>query len=75
MTKFFFEFKTPNFGQYLTNFPNFGCKKTFSKKSGSDLTKNYCITVSMQKISLIHKFIFKVQQILGSNELNGSAHF
>ena len=32
------------------------------------LTKNYCITVSMQKISSIHKLI---QQILGSHELNG----
>ena len=31
------------------------------------LTKNYCITVSMQKISSIHKLI---QQILGSPELN-----
>ena len=30
------------------------------------LTKNYCITVSMQKISSIHKLI---QQILGSHEL------
>ena len=36
------------------------------------LTKNYCITVIMQKISSIHKLI---QQILGSNELNGHAHF
>ena len=32
------------------------------------LTKNYCIRVSMQKISSIHKLI---QQILGSHELNG----
>ena len=32
------------------------------------LTKNYCITVSMQKISSNHKLI---QQILGSHELNG----
>ena len=37
-----------------------------------DLTKNYCITVSMQKISSMHKLI---QQILGSHELNGHAHF
>ena len=36
------------------------------------LTKNYCIRVSMQKISLIHKLI---QQILGSHELNGQAQF
>ena len=31
------------------------------------LTKNFCITVSMQKISSIHKFI---PQIFGSHELN-----
>ena len=37
-----------------------------------DLTKNYCITVSMQKISSVHKL---VQQILGYHELNGHAHF
>ena len=36
------------------------------------LTKSYCITVSMQKISSIHKLI---QQILGSHELNGHAQF
>ena len=34
------------------------------------LTKNYGNTVSMKKISLIHKLIFKIQQILRSNELN-----
>ena len=32
------------------------------------LTNNYCITVSMQKVSSIHKLI---QQIIGSRELNG----
>ena len=36
------------------------------------LTKNYCITVSIQKISSIHKLI---QQILGSHELNDYTHF
>ena len=36
------------------------------------LTKCYCITVSMQKISSIHKLI---QQILGSHELNDHTHF
>ena len=36
------------------------------------LTKNYCITVSMQKISSIYKLI---QQILGSHELNDHVHF
>ena len=35
-------------------------------------TKNYCITVSMQKISSIHKLI---QQILRSHELNSHAQF
>ena len=35
------------------------------------LTKNYCITISIQKPS-IHKLI---QQILGSHELNEHAHF
>ena len=36
------------------------------------LTKNCCITVSMQKISSIQKLI---QQILGSHVLNGLAYF
>ena len=36
------------------------------------LTKSYWITVSMQKISSIHKLI---QQILGSHELNGHTQF
>ena len=36
------------------------------------LTRNYCITVSMQKVSSIHKVI---QQILGSHELNDYIHF
>ena len=36
------------------------------------LTKSYCITVSMQKISSIHKLI---QQILGFHELNDCTHF
>ena len=36
------------------------------------LTQNFCITVSMQKISSIHKLI---QQILGSHELNDHSHF
>ena len=34
------------------------------------LTKNYCITVSMEKSSSIHKLIW---QVLGSHELNGNA--
>ena len=36
------------------------------------LIKNYCITVSMQKISSIHKLI---QQILGFHKLNDHTHF
>ena len=39
------------------------------------LTKNYCITVSIQKISSIHILIFKMHQIFESHELNGHAHF
>ena len=39
------------------------------------LTKNYCISVSMQKLNSIHKLIFKIQQILGSRELNDHAYF
>ena len=39
------------------------------------LTKHYCLTVSMQKISSVHKLIFKIQQILGPNELNSHAQF
>ena len=35
------------------------------------LTKNYCIIVTMQKISSIHK----LNQILGSHELNGHTQF
>ena len=46
--------------------------KVKDKKCDVGLTKNYCITVSMQKISSIHKLI---QQILGSHELNDHAHF
>ena len=36
------------------------------------LTKSYCITVSMQKISSIHELI---QQIFGSHELNDHMQF
>ena len=36
------------------------------------LPKNYCIAVSMQKISSIHTLI---QHILGTHELNENAHF
>ena len=39
------------------------------------LTKNHFITISTQKISSIHKLIFKIQQILGSHDSNGHAYF
>ena len=40
-------------------------------KVTAGLTKTYCLTVSMPKISTIHKLV----QILGSRELNGHTHF
>ena len=46
--------------------------KVKNKKCDVGLMKNYYITVSMQKISSIHKLI---QQIVGSHELNDHAHF
>ena len=46
--------------------------KAKNKKCNVGLIENYCITVSMQKISTIHKLI---QQILGYHELNDHAHF
>ena len=46
--------------------------KVKNRKCDAGLIKNYCIRVSTQKISLIHKLI---QQILGSHELNDHAHF
>ena len=46
--------------------------KVKNKTCNVGLTKNYCIKVSMQKISSINKLI---QQILGSHELHDHAHF
>ena len=46
--------------------------KAKNKKCNVGLIENYCITVSMQKISTIHKLI---QQILGYHELNDHARF
>ena len=46
--------------------------KVKNKKCDVGLIENYCIIVSMQKISLIHKLI---QEILGSRELNEHGHF
>ena len=39
------------------------------KEKNISLTKKYCITISIQKVSSIHKFIHKIKQILGSHEL------
>ena len=39
------------------------------------LTKNHSITVSMQKVSTIHKLIFQIQQIFGFHVLNSYKHF
>ena len=39
------------------------------------LTKNYCITISIQRIISIHKFILKIKQFIGSHELKGHGHF
>ena len=90
MTKFFFKFKKPYFWAISGPFPQFWGKKKFSKKSDSAthnfirvsstipkfcLTKNYCIIVSMQKISSFHNLILKIQQTLGSHELNDHTHF
>ena len=41
------------------------------KEQDINLTKSYCITISIQKISSIDKFILKIHQIFGSHELNG----
>ena len=48
--------------------------KVKDKEYNVGLTKNYCITVSMQKISSIHTLVLKIQQIWGSYELNKWAH-
>ena len=45
------------------------------KEKDISLNKNYCITISIQKISSIDIFILKIQQILGSHELKGHGHF
>ena len=45
------------------------------KEKDLSLTKHYCITISIQKISSINKFIIDKQQTLGSHELKGQGHF
>ena len=37
-------------------------------------TKNYCITISMQKISSICHFILEIQQILESHDRKDDVH-
>ena len=49
-----------------------GHLKVKNSEYNVDLSNNYWITVSMQKVSSIHKLI---QQILGSHELNDYTHF
>ena len=44
-------------------------------KEDISLTKNHCITISIQKTSSIHKLIFKMQQILASHEQTIHGHF
>ena len=44
-------------------------------KNNAVLTKNYYITISIQKLSWIHNFILKTQQISGSHDLNDHTHF
>ena len=44
-------------------------------KEDISLTKNYSITISIQKINLIHKFIPTIKQILWSHELKCRGHF
>ena len=61
------------------HFPKFvsAYKKTqyLKVREHISLTKNYCITIGIKKISSIHKYILKKQQILGSHELMGHNHF
>ena len=44
-------------------------------EKNAQLTKKYGTIVNKQKISPIHKFKLRIEQILGSNELNGHFHF
>ena len=44
------------------------------KEKNISLTKDW-MTISIQKISSIHKLILTIQQILGSHELKGHGHF
>ena len=52
-----------------------GPPKFQTKREGYQCNKNYCSTIRNKKISTIHKFTLKVQQILGSHELKGHGQF
>ena len=41
----------------------------------TSINKNYCINISIQKISSTHKFVLKIKQILKSRELKAMAIF
>ena len=45
--------------------------KVKDTESDAGITKYYCLTVNMLKISSVHKLTLKVQQILEFHELNG----
>ena len=46
-----------------------------AKRYDISLTKNYCITISIQKISSVDKFMLKIQQILGFHKLKSNVIF
>ena len=52
-----------------------GPPKFQTKREGYQCNKNYWSTIRNKKISTIHKFTLKVQQILGSHELKGHGQF
>ena len=54
---------------------NYGGPPAFKSRRRYQSNKNYCIAISIQKFSSIHKFILKMKQILGSHELTGHGHF
>ena len=52
-----------------------GLTKFKSQKLGYQFNQNYCIAISIQKISSIHKLFLKIQLILGSHELKRHGYF
>ena len=63
------------FDSYHYGSNKYNCSRLTFETYDVGLTKNYCMTVSMQKISSIHKLILMIHQILGSHKLSGHAHF